>query len=98
MILMSRMLPIPLVANQMINYTNHHEFKKQYFSEISLVIQDGIGVFNFGVGESASIKCGKSQLFSDLIYPLDNQKSFLYVNEQNIMNTGTVDVLFENMC
>jgi len=69
---MYRSLPIPLVANQMINYENNEEFEKEYFPEISLVMHEGIGIFNFGIGELASIRCGKSQLISDLIYPVNN--------------------------
>ena len=65
---------------------------------MSLVMHEGIGVFNFGMGELGSIRCGKSQLINDVIYPVSSQKSFVYVNEQNIMSIGTVDVLFENMC
>ena len=82
----------------MIKYDKHKQFDKEYFPEISLTMHEGIGVFNYGIGELAQIKCGKSQLISDLVYPINNQRSLLYVNEQNIMNNGTIDVLFENMC
>jgi len=56
----------------MIKYDEQQRFEKQYFPEISLVMHEGMGIFNFGVGELASVKCGKSQLFSNLIYPVDN--------------------------
>jgi len=69
---MHRSIPIPLVANQMINYKESDRFEKEYFPEISLLMHEGIGVFNFGIGELGSIRCGKSQLINDLIYPVNN--------------------------
>ena len=98
MSLMSHRSAIPLVVNKMINYKDKEGFEKEYFGEISLIMHEGIGIFNFGIGELASMKCGKSQLISDIIYPVSSQKSFMHVNDQNIMNIGTVDVLFEYMC
>ena len=93
--LMSRTIPVPLVANRMVNYVDHHDgFEKQYFPELSLIMQDGFGILNLGVGELASIKCGKSQLVSSLVYSVDSQKSYVYMDEWNVMNSGTVDVSF----
>jgi len=45
------MFPIPLVANQIINYENRNKFEKEYFPEISLIMHEGIGILNFGIGE-----------------------------------------------
>jgi len=37
--LMSRTIPVPLVANRMVNYVDHHDgFEKQYFPELSLIM------------------------------------------------------------
>ena len=83
----------------MIKYdSSHTKFNKEYFPEISLLINDGIGIFNFGIGELASIRCGKTQLLSDLMYPNISTRNLLFIDEQNIMTNGSVDVLFENMC
>jgi len=58
---MHKQFAIPLVANRMIKYgENHLEFEKEYFPEISLIMDEGIGIFNFGVGELGSIRCGKT--------------------------------------
>jgi len=60
MSLMSHRSAIPLVVNKMINYKDKEGFEKEYFGEISLIMHEGIGIFNFGIGELASMKCGKS--------------------------------------
>jgi len=38
----------------------HDGFEKEYFGELSLVMHEGMGVFNFGIGEAGFTKCGKS--------------------------------------
>ena len=62
------------------------------------MINDGLGILNLGLGNLGAIKCGKTEILNDLIYPVNSKKNFLFHNETNIMNTGTVDLFFENMC
>ena len=58
---MNRVFVIPLVANKMRKYEERHDgFEKEYFGELSLVMHEGMGVFNFGIGEAGFTKCGKS--------------------------------------
>jgi len=57
---MSNVFAVPLIANRLIKYREQEEFEKEYFGELSLMIEDGIGILNFGIGELGSAKCGKT--------------------------------------
>lgn len=86
---------VPLIYPSQISYMNHTR-DMTYVPEIYFNMNEGFGVFNFGIGERAKLPCGKSQFLNDLLLPEHNiTHSPFSTDDSSAFASGHVDVFFD---
>ena len=58
-------------------------------------MSEGFGLFNFGVGQSSILPCGKSRLLNDFLFPESKDHKPFTTDDKSPFSSGQVDVFFD---
>ena len=68
----------------------------RYAPELALIMLEGTGVLNIGVGGKCTQQCGKTQMVNDLLFPSNEATHEAFEQQdKNLFSVNHVDVFFE---